>query len=369
MSRFDIALGKKKPVKQALHKVKEKAGQSVIGPTFRNVQNRLRGLMGQTGVEELPGNTGTWAGWYNNTGVQGLTGVQGGQPGLQGNTGISVQGGQPGISVQGGQSGTGVSIQGQDQPGVSLARAISISSIPEPEQGESIFEEQIEQEMEEQAQEEEQAINEVAETLVNMPTIDVDFVPSEIEGWVNSEEAPERNDSTAIPSEIDLNITSGNISRNNDSTAIPSDIDLNINYRPQISLGMAQNFENVYGGGGIQEDAPPVGYGGGGIQEGAPLVHYGGDIQEGAPSVPPALIHSGETLSTRGPTSRHVMIAGPNGYRLMVPLRSLAYSISDNGNGSSTFHITIPTRDAEIIQQDIQAGLQRQEEVDRNRYG
>ncbi len=82
-----------------------------------------------------------------------------------------------------------------------------------------------------------------------------------------------------------------------------------------------------------------------------------------------AITHSGDTMSSRGPTSRHLLIAGPDGHRIIIPLRSLAYSISENENGRSTLHLTLPTREAQALNRDIRAGFQRQGEVDGGRYG
>lgn len=82
------------------------------------------------------------------------------------------------------------------------------------------------------------------------------------------------------------------------------------------------------------------------------------------PAYPSAVIHSGDSLSTRGPTSRHLMIAGPDGHRVIIPLRTLDFSI--NGN---TLAIRLPDGQASALQSDIQAGIRRQEEVDNNRHG
>ena len=82
------------------------------------------------------------------------------------------------------------------------------------------------------------------------------------------------------------------------------------------------------------------------------------------PAYPSAVAHSGDAVTSQGPTSRHLMIAGPDGHRVLIPLRILDYSI--NGN---TLVVRLPDGQASALQSDIQAGIQRQQEVDNNRYG
>jgi hypothetical protein len=80
-----------------------------------------------------------------------------------------------------------------------------------------------------------------------------------------------------------------------------------------------------------------------------------------------ALVHQGNNIySTEGPTSQHVVIAGPDGHRTAIPLRFLSYSITNNGDNTSNVLFVLPTSEAEILEDDIRRGLRR---VARNNNG
>ena len=95
----------------------------------------------------------------------------------------------------------------------------------------------------------------------------------------------------------------------------------------------------------------------------APILGYTGIGTTNNPSPPApamALMHQGNVYSVQGPTSQHVVIAGPDGHRVVIPLRNLIYSITHNLSlGSTEIHFGIPTTEGHALEADIQSGLER----------
>lgn len=79
--------------------------------------------------------------------------------------------------------------------------------------------------------------------------------------------------------------------------------------------------------------------------------------------LPPApamtLMHQGNVYSVQGPTSQHVVIAGPDGHRVVIPLRILRYSITHNREGTTEIRLTIPAIEGRALGADIQRGMER----------
>lgn len=73
----------------------------------------------------------------------------------------------------------------------------------------------------------------------------------------------------------------------------------------------------------------------------------------------PIVAHQGDVYSIQGPTSQHVVIAGPDGHRVVIPLRILRYSITHNREGTTEIRLTIPAIEGRALGADIQRGMER----------
>jgi len=76
-------------------------------------------------------------------------------------------------------------------------------------------------------------------------------------------------------------------------------------------------------------------------------------------------INGDGNINGRGPTSRHLIIAGPDGFRIIISLRSLRYRVDNNRDGTSDFIVTLTNGIVQNLVSDIQGGMARQDSIGR----
>ncbi len=88
----------------------------------------------------------------------------------------------------------------------------------------------------------------------------------------------------------------------------------------------------------------------------------GFQVQRRNPADEPAFFvaqNSDGTIVSTGPVSQFFTLTGPNGHRLMIPLRRFNYIVTSDDENNNSFNISMSQNEARSMQEDILTGMRR----------